>query len=154
MDQFVIEEFISGINTRTLLIDAYSDIALLLIDSKEIPQILAKSLGGLMTHLVGRSLFPMDAKDKKIFSECLDILESLGEFAAEYDVLRAVCQQLYEFTEIADKDGKKKLFTVFSKIFKACSEFEPSGPNCKAEKESKDRQAVVKKYWDKAKRLS
>jgi hypothetical protein len=103
----------------------------------------------------------MTSKDKKIYSGCLNIFETLGEFAGEFGggipVLRAVCQKMYEFAEIAEwynlVSEKKKLFAVFGKIHKACERFEPPGSARKAKKEINARQAEVRKYWDKAKRL-
>ena len=64
------------------------------------------------------------AKDKRIFSECLRILETLGEFAGEFGggapVLKAVCKELYEFAEIASwyklTLERKRIFLVFRKI--------------------------------------
>jgi hypothetical protein len=160
-DQLVIEEFISGVNIRTILLDAYSDLAVLTIGDVRVPSRLAKSLWGLLLHLVGPGMVRITTKDKKIFFECLRIFETLGEFAGEFaggiPVLRTVCKEMYEFAEIATwyklVAEKKKLFKVFSKIHKACASFEPSGSNRKAKKEIDARQILVRKYWDKAKRL-
>jgi hypothetical protein len=160
-DQLVLEEFISGIDIRKVLLDAYSDIALFTIDAIEMPKRLAKSLWGLLLHLVGPDKVPISSKDKKIFSECLKIFETIGEWAGEYNggipVLKAVCQQIYEFAEIAKwynlVSEKKNLFAVFGKIHKACASFEPPSSASKAKKEIDARQTVVRKYWDKAKRL-
>jgi hypothetical protein len=161
-DQLVLEEFISGIDIRNVLLDAYSDIALFTIDTIEMPKRLAKSLWGLILHLVGPGMVRITAKDKKIFLECLRIFETIGEWAGEYNggipVLRAVCQQIFEFAKIANwydlMYEKKKLFVVFGKIHKACAKFEPPGPTRKAKRAINARQAVVHKYCDKAKRLS
>jgi hypothetical protein len=161
-DQLVIEEFISGVNIRIILLDAYSDLAVQTIDDVKVPIRLAESLWGLLIHLVGPDMVRMTAKDKKIFSECLRIFETLGEFAAEFGggipVLRAVCKEMYEFAEIATwyklMAEKRKLLKVFSKINKACASFESSGPRCEAKKEINARQNEVRKYWDKVKRLS
>ncbi len=160
-DQLVIEEFISGLDIRSILLDAYSDIALFTMDNIELPKRLAKSLWGLVLHLVGPGMVHITAKDKKIFSECLGIFETIGEWAGEYNggipVLRAVCQQIFEFARIAYWYDlvyeKKRLFIVFGKIHKSCLNFEPSSPSNKAKKEIIARQTVVRKYWDKSKRL-
>jgi hypothetical protein len=161
-DQLVLEEFISGTNIRKVLLDAYSDIAMFTIDTVEMPKRLAKSLWGLVLQLVGPSMVRINANDKKIFSGCLRIFEIIGEWAGEYNggipVLRAVCQQIYEFARIANwydlVSEKRKIFVLFGKIHKACASFKPSGPIHKAKKEIIGRQTVVRKYWDKAKRLS
>lgn len=161
-DQLVLEEFISGINIRKVLLDAYSDIALFTMNAIEMPKRLAKSLWGLVLQLVGPSMVPITAKDKRIFSECLRIFETIGEWAGEYNggvpVLRAVCQQIFEFARIANwydlASEKKRLFALFGKIHKGCARFKPSGPARKVKKEISARQTVVRKYWDKAKRLS
>ena len=50
-DQLVIEEFISGINIRSVLLDAYSDLAVQTIDSIILPQKLSESLWGLLLHV-------------------------------------------------------------------------------------------------------
>jgi hypothetical protein len=160
-DQLVIEEFISGVDIRTMLVDIYSDIAILTIDNITIPSRLAKSLRELILCLVGPDKVPMATKDKKIFSECLGIFETLGTFAGEFGggipVLKAVCNEMYEFAQISSWykliSEKKKLLSVFSKIHKACTEFKPTGTTRKVKKKITARQAVVRKYWDKAKRI-
>ena len=161
-DQLVIEEFISGINIRSILLDAYSDLAVQSIDSVIVPQKLAKSLWGLFLHLVGPDKVSITAKDKKIFSECLKIFETLGEFAGEFGggtpVLKTVCKELYEFAEIASwyklTKERKRIFSVFRKIHNACARFKPPGATGNPKKEIDSRQAVVRKYWDNAKRIS
>lgn len=160
-DQLVLEEFISGIEIRKVLLDAYSDIALFTMDAIEMPKRLAKSLWGLLLHLVGPDKVSISSKDKKIFSECIKIFETIGEWAGEYNggipVLRAVCKEMYEFAEIATwyslVSEKKNLFAVFGKIHKACESFKPPSSASKVKKEIDARQTVVRKYWDKAKRL-
>jgi hypothetical protein len=160
-DQLVIEEFVSGVNIRAILLDAYSDLAIRTITDVKTPIRLAKSLWQLLIHLVGSDMVPITVKDKKIFSECIKISETLGKFAGEFDggvpVLREVCKELYEFAEIATwyklLAEKKKIFKIFSRIHKACGSFEPSSPNRKAKKEIDARQTVVRKYWDKTKQL-
>lgn len=161
-DQLVIEEFISGINIRGILLDAYFDLAVQTIDGITLPQRLSKSLWGLLLHLVGPDKVRITAKDKKIFSECLRIFETLGEFAGEFGggtpVLKAVCKEIYEFAEIASwyklAPERKRALSVFRKIHSTCASFEPAGAARNAKKEINDRQAVVRKYWDKAKRIS
>jgi hypothetical protein len=68
-DQLVIEEFISGLNIRGILVDAYSDLSVQTIDTRVLPQRLAKSLWGLLLHLVGPEYVSITAKDKKILLE-------------------------------------------------------------------------------------
>jgi hypothetical protein len=160
-DQLVIEEFISGINIRAILLDAYSDLAVQTIDALTLPKRLSKSLWGLLLHLVGPDKVQITPKDKKIFSECLRIFETLGEFAGEFDggipVLKAVCKEIYEFAQITSwyklRPERKRVLSVFQKIHSACSSFEPPGAGRGVKKEINDRQAVVRKYWDKARRL-
>jgi len=161
-DQLVIEEFISGVNIRAVLLDAYYDLAVLTIDAITVPSRLAKSLWGLLLHLVGPDMVRITAKDKKIFSKCLRVFENLGEFAGEFGggipVLRSVCKEMYEFAEITRwyklVSERKALLSVFAKIHKACESFEPPGRARNAKKEINARKEVVRKYWDKAKRLS
>jgi len=161
-DQLVVEEFISGLNIRVVLLDAYSDLAVQTVDAIAVPRRLAESLWGLLLHLIGPDEVRMTAKDKKVFSECVKVFETLGVYAGEFGggvpVIRAVCQQMYEFAEIASwyrfASGRRGLFAAFRKIHVACAIYEPPGPARMARKEIDRRQAVVRKYWDKAKRLS
>lgn len=161
-DQLVIEEYISGVNIRIILIDAYFNLALQAINAIVVPQRLANSLWRLFNHLGSSDKVPITSKDKKIFSECLGIFEILGKDAGEFDggipVLMIVCQKLYEFAEIASwsklASERKRLFSVFDKIYKACANFSLPGATSNINKEISTRQAVVRQFWDKAKRLS
>ena len=161
-DQLVIEEFISGLDIRTVLLNAYSDLAVQTIDAIAVPRRLAKSLWGLLLHLIGPHEVTRTAKDKKIFRGCLRIFEILGEFSGEFGggipVLRAVGKEICEFAEIASwynlAPERKRIYSVFRKIHKACGSFDPPGGARSTKREINARQAVVRKYWDKAKRLS
>jgi hypothetical protein len=115
----------------------------------------------LLLHLVGPDKVSISAKDKKIFSECLRIFETLGTFAGEFGggvpVLEAVCKELYGFAEIAGwyklTPERKRIFSVFRKIDSACKSYKPPGSTVNSKKEIDLRQAVVCKCWDKAKRI-
>jgi hypothetical protein len=161
-DQLVIEEFISGINIRAILLDAYSDLAVQTIDATTLPKRLSKSLWGLLLHLVGPDMVHITVKDRKILLECLRIFETLGEFAGEFGggipVLKAVCKEIYGFAEITSwyrlESERKHVLSVFRKIHIACASFGPPGATRSAKREINDRQAVVRKYWNIAKKLS
>jgi hypothetical protein len=161
LDHLVLEEFISGIDIRSVLLDAYSDISVFTMDDVELPKRLAKSLLELFPHIMGPAMMYMNAKDKKIFSECLKIFETTGTWAGEGNggipVLREVCKHMFEFARIASWNDlvneKKNLLVIFSKIHNACANFEITSSVCKAKREINNRQAVVRKYWDKSKQL-
>jgi len=68
-----------------------------------------------------------------------------------------VCKEIYEFAEIANwyklTSQRKRIFSVFRKINRSCASYEPPGSTVNPKREIDLRQAVVGKYWDKAKRI-
>ncbi len=86
---------------------------------------------------------------------------TLGTFAGEFGggspVLEAVCKEIYEFAEIASwyklTSERKRILSVFHKINSSCMSYEPPESTVDLKKEIDLRQAVVRKYWDKAKRI-
>ena len=157
LDQFIAEDFTSGIDIRTILVDAFSNISFHNFHSIEIiPCRLAKSIGELLSYYSGVTN-PTSSKEKYIFNECLIILEDLGEDAAKYEggtsVLKAVCQAMFDFAEqISWQDlvtEKKILISTFEKIHKACSEYKHGDVGYK--KEIMNRQATVQEFLNNTK---
>jgi hypothetical protein len=112
--------------------------------------------------LIGPEEVAISAKDKKIFTESVKILETIGEFAAEFGggrrVLTTVCQVLCDFAEIAGWYNlcaeRPRLDRVFRKLDQACAEYRSPRGVRKHDESSDARRAIVRKYWQRTKRLS
>jgi hypothetical protein len=160
-DQLVLEELISGVDIRSVLLDAYSDMAKQSIDRVAFAKRLPKSIWGLLLNLVGPELVPIGRKEKVIFLKSLGILETIGEFAAEYDggkpVLISLGEVLCDFAEIGGmynlRKERPRFYRIFQRLDRACTEYRPPRGTPKLDDNSEARRAVVHKYWKKAKQL-
>ncbi len=152
LDQLVFEDFISGLNIRNILLNAYSDIALFTIGDNERPKRLARSIWGLFLHLVGPDKVKMYTNDRKLFLKSLDVLRNLGDFAAghsERTVLKNICDELYSFYEIASwykfKKAKMSILKILERIKKSCFDFEDEKKTKSIFKERRERQKIIEK---------
>lgn len=142
LDQLVIEDFISGIKIRKLLIKAYSDMSMQLIGEVEKTKRLAKSIWGLFIHLVGPKYVKINREDLVLFRKGIDAIETLGSFAAEFNTekisLKEVCSIIYDLGEIAHwyrlNNEKDKILKVLVELKKSANKFEKKVKNI-----SKDR---------------
>lgn len=149
-DELVMEEFRSGIKIRRMLLNDYSDIAYFSWGDIERPKRLATSVWGLFLNLVGPEYVKIDVDDKIIFLKSLNILDTLGDFAAEFgekSVLKKVCREIYNLYEIATwykfGKGRVKISKILSGIRKSCSKFENGKGKRRLTKERKEREKIV-----------
>lgn len=152
LDQLVVEEFISGIKIRNILIEAYHDIAFQSPGSGVLlTKRLAKSIWGLFIHLVGPDYVQISKDDRILLKGSIDALTTLGEFAAEFnddkDALSGVCSIFYDLYEITHwyhlTPEKKSLIKSLNKISKTCSKFKDGNNSRKSTNERRARQRIV-----------
>lgn len=153
LDQFVLEEFISGLELRKFLLNAYTDIALLSVVANNMPKMLSKAILGLFIHLVSPEEVKMDASDKKLFVKSLETIGILASFAAEFNpnvsVLTNTCKAFYELSEIATwyklKDMKDKIIKELMIIEKDCLQYGSEKNSKQIRQERFKRINIVKK---------
>ena len=162
LDQFYFEEVFTDINLRKILLEAYSDMAIQTFERTELPKKICSSLENLFLHLVGPEDVSIGPQDKMLISKSIEVLETLGDFAAEFNknssVLQKVCATIYNFGEISTwyklKQQKTKIYKVLNKIKNFSLHYEDEKkPASEVKKEQKKRQTMVDRYYNKLKRL-
>ncbi len=160
-DQLVIEEFVSKLKIRRMLLDAYTDMALQSIETNNLAKRLAKSLWGLFLHLAGPHYVTIESEDKKLFKKSLENLETLGEWTAEFSsknsTLKAVCSIIHDFAEIATwynlSIEKKRILRMLTVIEKSCDKFKEELISKKSMKVRQERKEIVKNTIKKVKAI-
>lgn len=160
-DQLVIEDFVSGLKIRKILLDAYSHMTYQSIQTNDLTKRLAKSLWGLFLHLVGPHYVKIMSEDKKLFKESVDNLKTLGEWAAEFSskksTLEEVCSIIHDFAEIATwydlSTEKRRISRMLTEMLKSCDEFEKESNSQRNIKARQNRKAVIVKTKEKIKTL-
>lgn len=117
--QLLIEEFISGIKLRKIVLEALSDIAVQSAGQQYLSMLILPAIGDLHIHLIGPKDVPISKEDKKALLKSLDILETIGSYAASITdneiVLKktlsviaelAGLSSLYKFKDPASKSVK------------------------------------------------
>jgi hypothetical protein len=161
LDQLVIEEFISGLELRKLLLEAYGDIALQSINGDKVPKMLSKAILGLFKHLIGPHEVKIQARDKKLILKSIEPLGTLGSFSAEFNpdlrVLLNACNAFYELSEIAKwyklKAVKEKIVKELIKIREDCSQYESEKKSVRIKNERLKRVDIVKRIIKKVRLL-
>jgi len=161
LDQLVLEEFVSGLKLRRILLDAYSDMTLQSIESNNLTKRLAKSIWGLFLHLVGPHYVKITDEDKKLFLDSINSLETLGEWAAEFSsnesTLEGVCSIIHDFAEIASwynlVHEKKKILMILNKMIKACDEYEKESKSQRNIRSRLRRKEIIEKTRKKIKNI-
>jgi len=126
--QLALEQFISGVRTRRKILDTYSIIAILSSTATDVALILADAVRDISIHLIGPKEVRMNNEDKKLLLESLNVLSTVGEFNGEFSntdkVIKKVCKNIYELSEIASwykiKEFRAKAINTLNKIRKAC----------------------------------
>lgn len=152
LDRLVLEEFVSGLELRKLLLEAYSEIAFRSFTANKTPKMLSKGILGLFSHLVGPGKVEMDATDKRLFIKSLETLGISASFAAEFNtnlsVLRSACEAFYHLSEIAAwyklKGMKKTIIDELRKIEKDASQYESEKRSRRLSEERLKRIQIVK----------
>lgn len=137
LDQLVLEELISGVKIRKILIKAYDEMSVQLIGESEKTKRLAKSIWGLFLHLVGPEHVKINQHDLIIFRKGIDAIETLGSFTAEFNddisSLQSVCSIIYDLGMIAHwyglKNEKSKILKALNAVKKSSQVYEKSGIN-------------------------
>jgi len=151
LQQLLIEEFITGLKLRPIIIKAFSDIGVQSAGDNYIALPLVDAVRGLFLHLVGPEDVKIRADDKKILLESLEIYEILGGYGAEIlddtKLLIKVCKAVYELAEISSwykfSDFLKKSVRVLNRIKRDCSKYEPAKRAENKEKLIKNRIKIV-----------
>jgi hypothetical protein len=161
LDQLYFEEAFSNLNLRKILIQAYSDISVLTIETNNLPKVLCASILNLFLHLVGPEEVPIRSEDKKLFAKSLDVLKTLGEFAAEFNnksVLKKVCDTIYEFGEIATwynlKKEKREIYEILNKMKKYALDFEDKKRTKTVINEREERKKIIDKTLNDIKKIA
>lgn len=144
LQQLLIEEFITGLKLRPVILKAFSDIGLQSAGDNNIALPLIDAIGGLFLHLVGPEDVKMYPNDKKLLLESMDIFEIIGRYGAikseDVEVLKKTCQKIYELAEISSWykfiEFKNKALKTLKKIRKKCLAF---GTSEKAKKSIAER---------------
>jgi len=160
-DQLVIEEFISKLKIRRMLIDAYSDMVFQSIETNNLAKRLAKSLWGLFLHLAGPHYVTIGSEDKKLFKKSLENLKILGEWTAKYSsknsTLKEVCSIIHDFAEIATwynlSTEKKRILRMLTFIQKSCDKFKEELISKKSMKVRQERKEIVENTIQKVKAI-
>jgi len=134
LQQLLIEEFITGLKLRPIILKAFSDIAIQSTGDNNIALPLIDSIRGLFLHLVGPEDVKIYSDDKKLLMQSLDIFETIGGYGAEINddtkVLNKSCKTIYELAEVSSwykfLDFLNKSIKVLHKIKKNCLKYEPS----------------------------
>lgn len=161
LDQLVLEELLSGIKLRKILLDAYSDMTLQSIQSNNLSKRLAKSLWGLFLHLVGPHYVKIGEEDKKLFSKSIKSLTNLGEWTTEFSskesTLEEVCSIIHDFAEIASwyqlKNGERRIIKILSNMLKSCEEFKKESKSQRIIKERQTRKVIIDKTLKRIKEI-
>lgn len=152
LKQLSLEEFVSGLKLRSIILDAYSDISFQCVWRDYVALPLVDAVRDLFPHLVGPQHVRIHSNDKKLLLKSLDIFKTVGGWGAEFsnniNLLIKVCQTIYELAEIASwykfSGFLTKTIQVLNSIKKDCSEYEPDKKGVDREKSIKDREKIVK----------
>lgn len=161
LQQLLIEEFITGLKLRPIILKAFSDIGVQSAGDDNIALPLVNAIRGLFLHLVGPEDIKIYPDDKKLLLQSLDIFETIGGYGAEISddtkVLTKTCKTIYELAEISSwykfSDFLKKSMRVLNKIKKDCSKYEPMQKKKSKRKLIKSRTKIVEDSIKLIKRL-
>jgi hypothetical protein len=123
LSQFVIEEFITGIPFRSILLDAYGDMSLRSAGDENISRSLLWAIGDLHVHLAGPEYVAIDRRDKDALLGSLELLETIGSFGVylirDPHVVKRTCKILIELAEICTLYKWYDFTTKAKKVLKA-----------------------------------
>lgn len=161
LDQFVYEEWVSGVELRKFLLEAYTDIALMRVGANNIPSILLGAISDLNIHLFGPAEVKINAADKKISIRSLETIEILASYAAEFkpnvSLLTNACKTFHGFAVIAARyrlrELKKRIIKELRKIEKNCSQYESEKRSIQIKRERVKRINIVQNTIRKVKLL-
>jgi len=151
LQQLVLEEFITGIRLRSVLLKSFLDIALQAVGESYLSLPLIDAIKGLFFHLIGPKNVKMSSYDKKLLLESLDVLNTIGGFGGEFSddlhVLKRTCKTIYELSEVSylykfhkflAKSGK-----ILNSIKRDCLKYEPINKGNNKEKIIKEKVKIV-----------
>ena len=135
LDQLVLEELLYGVKIRNILIKAYDEMSGQLIGEGVKTKGLAKSVWGLFIHLVGPEYVKINQNDLIIFRKGIDIIETLGSFAVEFNddisSLQVICSIIYDLGMIAHwyslTNEKNKIIRALNNVKKSTQNYEKGG---------------------------
>lgn len=128
-NQLVIEEFISGIKLRKMLIKAYGDIAVQSAGEIHLSIPVAVSTRDLFVHLVGPKEVDLTPFDRQLLLQSLDIFDTLGDYGVwlndDIKLLNKVCDIIIELCEVSSwynfKAFMKKALKILGSFRKECN---------------------------------
>lgn len=105
LTEFLIEEFVSGIPYRRVVLEAFSDIATRAAGEERISLSLISAIPSLHLHLVGPDKVKMYDEDRNALLKSIEVLDTLGFYgvtlARRARIVRDSCKVLAELAEIA-----------------------------------------------------
>lgn len=149
------EELVSGLKLRHLLLEAFSDIAFQSVGENYMALPLVDAIAGLFLYLIGPEDVKMSPEDRKLLLRSLDELDYLGGYGAwlsddpKSKLLQKVCDTVYELAEICSwyhfSAFLNKSRKVLNSVKRECSKYEPIQKRKNKEKLIKDRTKIVDK---------
>jgi len=160
--QLVIEEFISGLRLRAIIIKAFGDIGVQSAGQDYIAIPLIEAVEGLFLHLVGPSKVKMHLYDKKLLLKSLDIFETVGGYGASISdhkkLLIKTCKAIYELAEVSSwykyANYTKKAINVLRAIRRDCLDYEPNNRKLNRKMLIKERTKIVDQVLNKVEKLN
>lgn len=151
LQQLVIEEFITGIKLRPIILRALGDIAVQSAGENYLSLPLIDAISGLFLHLIGPKDVKMYSDDKGLLLKSLDELKTIGSYAGELSddsrLLRKSCKAIYELAEISSwykfSEFLTKAKKVLNSIKKDCLKYESIKKDKNKEKIIRERVGIV-----------
>jgi hypothetical protein len=151
LQQLLIEEFITGLKLRPIILKAFGDIGIQSAGQDYIALPLLEAIKGLFLHLVGPKEVKIYSDDKKLLLESLDIIETIGGYGGSISddtrLLTKSCKAIYELAEVSSwykfSNFVIKALKVLNKIKKDCFDYEPAKKLRNKEKLIKERIKIV-----------
>jgi len=129
-NELAFEEVMSQIDIRMILLNAYSDYTFHAIGNDKFSEMMAESIYSFSWHLVGPKEVSIFDNDKKVIFKSLEVLESLGTFAAEFNnisSLKKICEIIEQLGYIIIlynlEDKVNEIFNIISEVKKSCNKY-------------------------------
>jgi hypothetical protein len=163
LQQLVVEEFVSGLKLRHILLEAFGDMTFQSGGENYIALPLVEAIAGLFLHLIGPEDVKMSSDDRKLLLRSLKKLDILGGYGAwlsddpKSKLLRKVCDTVYELAEICSwyhfSAFLNKSRKVLNSVKRECSKYEPIQKRKNKTRLIKDRTKIVDKAIQSIKKL-
>jgi len=129
-NQLALEEVMSNIDIRMILLKAYSDYSFRAIGNDKLCEMMAESIYSFSWHLVGPREVSILDNDKKVIFKSLEVLESFGTYVGEYNNISSVkkiCEIIEKLGNIIIgynlEDKMNKIINIISELKKSCNKY-------------------------------